>query len=182
MLQSCWLGGAAAGAVLLGALYVGCSELSHPGWSGVPSEAERLERLEADREQLERRREVIRSLAAELIEGRLDLRQAAEVWRVEAVNSPPHLGMHVEYVPGNTEEERYCRSLLSHVRTLVEGNPCGPAVLARLEAEYEALAQGRPLSPAPPRRDPRVRTPPPAPPSEGLADLPRSAPTGGEAR
>jgi hypothetical protein len=139
MLQSWWLGGAAAGAVLVGAFYVGCSSLSQPGW---PGEGERLDRLEADREHLERRRELTRSLASDLVEGRLNLRQAASALRAENLNSPPHLAMHVEYVAGTTEEERYCRAMMGHLRTYLQGDARGPAVLTRLEAELEAVARG----------------------------------------
>jgi hypothetical protein len=150
ILHTCWLGGAVAGAVVGGAIYFACANWSQPDWVGVPAEGERLDRLEADRERLEHRREVIRALATALAEGRLSLREAAAALRAENLSSPPHLAMHVEYLPGATEEERYCRAMLRHVRAQLEGDGRLPALLARLESEAEALARGRPLGTTPP--------------------------------
>jgi hypothetical protein len=157
MLPSWWLGGAVASTVLIGAVYVGCMNLSQPDRR---SELERLERLEADRDYLDRRQEAICSVAADVVAERLSLRQAAEALRLLNVNSPDHLRMHVEYQDGQTEEERYCRSVLGHVQAyLVVGDARGPAVLARLGAELDALAQGR-LGPPPRISTPRRPAPP----------------------
>jgi hypothetical protein len=141
ILPSWWFGGAAAGAVLVGALYVSSAGLPLSGGPTGPAEGDRLDRLEADREVLERRREVVRSLVSGVIEGRLSLRQAAAVLREENRLSPPHLVMHLEYGPGATEEERYGRAVLAHVRAVLDRDPRRPAVLARVEAEVEALAR-----------------------------------------
>ena len=136
-----WLGGAAAGAVLVGAFFIGCAALSPPA---APDEVERRERLEADREFLERRQEVIRSLVADLVEGRRGLRDAAAVWRAEDAGSPRHLRMRIELTLGQTEEERYAWSVLLNVQNRLEGDARAPAILARLEAELAALARDRP--------------------------------------
>ena len=148
-LSTWWLGTAAAGTVLAGALYAGCTALAWLAPSAGPSEAERLERLTTDFDVMARRQEVLRHLAAEVVEGRMGLRDAADVVRLEDVRSPAHLRMHVEYLPGRTEEERYCRSVLAHVRGLLDGDPRAPAALARLEGELEDLVRGRL---GPPRR------------------------------
>jgi hypothetical protein len=148
-LHTWWLGAAAAGTVLAGTVYFGCTLLARQTWSAGPSEAERLERLTTDFDAMARRQETLRHLAAEVVEGRLGLRDAADVVRLEDVRSPRHLRMHVEYLPGRTEEERYCRSVLGHVRALLEGDPRAPAALARLEGELDDLVQGRL---GPPRR------------------------------
>jgi hypothetical protein len=132
--------------VLVGACWVAFSCFTSQGWPGVPAEGDRLDRLETDRGQLERRREVIRYLAGELAEGRLDLRKAAAALRNEDLSSPPRLSMHIENLPGATQEERYCRALVGHVRVLLERDARLPAVVARLEAEVEAL----PPPPGPP--------------------------------
>jgi hypothetical protein len=157
-----WPGVAAAGAVLAGALYVGCTVLAQSSWSGGASEAERQERLTADFDSMARRQATIRYLAGAVVEGNLSLREAAEDVRAEDINGPPHLRMHVEYLPGRTEEERYCRSLLRHVRGLLAGDARAPSALARAEGELEDVVRGRP---APPRRaratwHPRVPQPP----------------------
>jgi hypothetical protein len=162
-LYSWWLGGAAAVTVLAGALYVGCASLAQPGWSAGPSEVERLERLTTDWESMGRRQEAVRFLVREVAEGRMSLRQAAAHVRAEDVGSPPQLRMHVEYLPGRTEEERYCRSVLRNVGAFLDGDPRAPAVLARLVAELEDIAQGR-LGPPPWRTGPARRPPPPLPP------------------
>jgi hypothetical protein len=141
ILPSWWLGGAAAGAVFVGALYVSVTGVPLPGAPAAPSEGDRLDRLEADREVLEHRREVVRSLVSGVVEGRLSLRQAAAVLRDENSHSPPHLVMHLEYGPGATEDERYARAVLAHVRAVLDRDPQRAAVLARLEAEVEALAR-----------------------------------------
>ena len=143
-LQGWWLGGAAAGALLAGAFYIGCSRLSRPGWSGGLPEAERQARLEDDWEHVDRRVKVLRYLAVDLAEGRVGLRQAAEVARQEDLSSPHRLMMRVEYLPGRTEAERYGECLLRHVDAMLEGDARGPAVLARLRAELQALSQDRP--------------------------------------
>ncbi len=142
-LHTWWLGVAAAGSVLAGALYVGCTTLARPTWSAGPNEVERLERLTTDFGAMARRQEFLRCLAADVVEGRLSLRDAGEAVRREDVSSPPHLRMHIENLPGGTEEERYCRSVLGHVRALLDGDPRGPATLARLEGEVEDVVQGR---------------------------------------
>jgi hypothetical protein len=157
-LYSWWLGVATAGTVLAGALYVGGTHLAQTGWSGGPSEVERLDRLTTDFECMARRQEGLRYLATDVADGRMTLREAAAAVRVDDLSSPPHLRMHVEYLPGRSEEERYCRSLLGHVRTVLEGDPRAPSTLARLEGELRAVAQGLP---APPRRAGRRLPPPP---------------------
>ena len=173
-LTTWWLGSAAAGTVMAGALYVGCMSLAGADWSGGRSELERLERLTSGFERMALRQEALRCLAAEVAEGRMSLREAAEAVRREDVTSPPHLRLHVEHLPGRTEEERYCRSVLGHVKGLLEGDPRAPSVLARLERELEDLAQGR-LGPPPRRNRPGRRPLPPRPP-EVLTRAPSAEP------
>jgi hypothetical protein len=172
ILHNWWLGGAAAGAVLAGVFYFGCTAPSPSGWTGAPAEAQRHERLENDREHLKRRREVVNYLVAELVAGRQSLREAATAWRLEDESCPRHLAMHVEYQEGQNEEERYCRSLLDNVRSRLGGDAGGPAVLARLESELTALARGETGPPPQARRGPPVRSAPPVPPAEGAPGLP----------
>jgi hypothetical protein len=178
MLHNWWLGGAAAGAALASVFYVGFTAPWPSGWSGVPTEARRLEQLERDREHLERRSEVVRYLAADLIDGRQSLREAAAVWRREDESCPRHLAMHVEYQEGNTLEERYCRSLLENVSARLERDARGPAVLARLESELQTLARGEAAPPPQARRGPPGRSAPPIAPAEGPPDLPSRAKLG----
>jgi hypothetical protein len=140
ILPSWWLGGAAAAAVLIGTVYVGSVNLARTGGA---SEFERLERLTADREYVDRRQESVRALAADVVAGRLSLRGAAEDLRLLDVNSPEHLRLHIEYQDGRTEEERHCRSMVAHVRAYLGHDDRAPAVLARLEAELDDLVQGR---------------------------------------
>jgi hypothetical protein len=173
-LTTWWLGAASAATVLAGVLYVGCTSLAQQGCSGGPSEVERLERLTSGFDHLARRQESLRYLATEVAEGRLSLREAAEAVRLEDVSSPPHLRLHVEHLPGRTEEERYCRSVLCHVRALLEGDPRAASALARLEGELDDLAQGR-LGP-PPRRSVPARRPLPPRPLEALTRAPSIEP------
>jgi hypothetical protein len=153
MHPSWWLGVAAAGAVLAGTLYAGCRGLAPAG----PSESERLERLEADRNHAVHRREVIRDLTTGLIEGRLTLRQAAVACQAENEVGPRQIDLHVEYQAGRTDEERYCRALLGHVRAMLVKDARAPAVLARLEAELTALVRSQPTHPASRRGGPLGR-------------------------
>jgi hypothetical protein len=149
-LQCWWLGAGAAGAVLAGAFFVGCSVLPP---SGVPNEVERRARLEADLAHLGRRQELIHFLGTELAEARMSLREAGALWRAEDVGSPRHLRMRIELNSGKTDEERYCRSVLWNVARQLElaGDARAPAILTRLEAELAALTAGSSAPPAPAR-------------------------------
>ncbi len=115
-----------------------------PGGRDAGAEARRLEQLRADQEVLRRRADLIRSLRADLLEGRRTLREAAAALRAENEAGPPHLDMHVEYLPGRTEEERYCRSVLAQVRAFAAGDSRAPAALARLEAELRGAFPATP--------------------------------------
>ncbi len=159
-LHPSWWLGVAAVTGLAAALSLACGSLARLGGPDVLAEAERRRRLEADWKHIDRRLDLGRSLAAALAEGRLTLGEAAEAWRAEDESSPRHLGLHVEMLPGKTSEERYARSLLTHVRAYLGGDPRAPAVLARLEQELRsplaapdvpAQAQARRPS-GPPRR------------------------------
>ncbi len=166
---SWWLGVAAAGTVLAGTLYVGCTVLTQTSWSSGRAEADRLERLTSDFDRMALRQATLHSLAAEVVEGTMSLREAAEAVRAEDLGGPPHLRMHVEHLPGRTEEERYCRTVLGHVRALLASDPRGPSALARLERELEDVVQGRPR---PPRRPIPSRRPLPPRPPEVLTRAP----------
>jgi hypothetical protein len=80
-------------------------------------------------------------LAAEVIEGRLGLLEAARHYRDLDEQPPPfHWEQFRHNFPGRSDDERHCRQVIAFVRgTLPEHQRADPAVVARLEAELEDL-------------------------------------------
>lgn len=132
---SWWLGGAAACAVLAGTIHLASAALGPPE---SPAEIERTRRLNEDERRIFSRWALCRSLAEGLAEGRLTLAEAAAALRRENETAPRHLDMHVEYLPGKTDDERYRHCAYYHVAAYLEGDPRAGAALARLEAELRA--------------------------------------------
>jgi hypothetical protein len=74
-------------------------------------------------------------VAREVIAGRMTLAEAAARFRTIDASRPPHLPVHLDVVPGSSDEERICRQVIAYVENNLEGRPDRDAVLARLEAD-----------------------------------------------
>jgi hypothetical protein len=69
----------------------------------------------------------------ELVDDRLSLLQAAAKFRRFTVEPAEYPGKGPEYLPGNTEGERYCREVLEWAKSEPE------EIQSRLESELEAV-------------------------------------------
>lgn len=103
------------------------------------------EKLDAIDERVVARIEEKTRLAEEVAAGRMTLREAAS--RCAALNRDnPSLRPDIwrTAYPGATEEERHCREVLAYVRSVVQDDPAGVSVVARLEAELRKIgAEGK---------------------------------------
>jgi hypothetical protein len=123
------------------------------GW--LHAEHQRATELEARIAASRLRLSFKKETAAEVVAGRLTLREAAARLR-EADERSPEFNREAfrSLVPGRTDEERYGRQVIRHVEGLLNDRPGEAAeVVARLEAELrEYLSSGGETSlPAPPR-------------------------------
>src|SRR5262245_4691846 len=80
-------------------------------------------------------------LAAEVLEGRLGLLEAATHFRDLNEQPPPFLWERFrDRFPGRSDDERHCRQVIAFVKAaLPEYRGADPAPVARLEAELEEL-------------------------------------------
>jgi hypothetical protein len=107
----------------------------------VEEERERDRDLTAQSEAVLRRLEAKDRVALALLEGRLSLQEAARRIRDSDRDQPDYLAEHARlFLPGASEEERYCRLTIRWARNVLEVRPdLDPEVLRCLEAELEAL-------------------------------------------
>jgi hypothetical protein len=107
-------------------------------------EAERHERLEEQTEAVLRRTGAKTEVAEEVAAGRLGLFAAAARFRdLDADTSADYRQHWRLLVEGATDEERYCRQVLSYAALPLREQGDGPAALDRLRAQLdEALAGG----------------------------------------
>jgi hypothetical protein len=109
--------------------------------------AERDQDLNAQFEAIVKRVEARKRLVSATIEGQLSLLEAARRFCDFAQVQPISVIEDIRrFVPGTTDEERYCRFVIAHVRDELKHRPeKGREVLARLQVELERVqANGKP--------------------------------------
>ena len=108
----------------------------------------RGERLEADRDEVLDQHAAHRKILRAAAEGDLSLPEAAAALRahLEACGQAPRVLAHY---PGRTDEERFSRALLDHVRKYLGSGSRAEAVAHRLEAELNVYLASLPALPAP---------------------------------
>jgi len=78
-----------------------------------------------------------------VIDGRLTLAKAAARFRAINASRPHHKPVRLDHYPGQTDEERVCRQVISYVESKLADRPDASAILARLECQLkEHLAAG----------------------------------------
>jgi hypothetical protein len=109
-------------------------------------EVVRGESLEAERGEVLGQGAAHRKILRAVAEGELPLPEAAAALRahLEACGQAPRVLAHY---PGRTDEERYCRALLDHVRKHLAGARQSPGVVLRLEAELDVYLSGLAATP-----------------------------------
>jgi hypothetical protein len=102
------------------------------------------ERIEVELESVRRRNAAKEEVTGEAAAGRLTLLEAAARFRdLDAAASDDYRRGWRRSLPAASDEERYCRAVLAHVKELVRDRPDGIRVLDRLKAELDrALARG----------------------------------------
>jgi hypothetical protein len=109
----------------------------------LPPAADPTDALLAD---LGRRSATKRELIADLADGRRTLVDVAARFAALDADRPGHM-LVVQYYPGATLGERYCRVVMGHAEAALEGDPRRRPVLARLDAELAGVvAAGRRLT------------------------------------
>jgi hypothetical protein len=91
-------------------------------------------------------------LAGEVIDGRLGLPEAAAAFR-DLSAAAPEFNWEIFRItfPGGSDDERFCRQVIAHVRVQVQDRPdADPALPARLGAELDDLLRRGELHLPPP--------------------------------
>jgi hypothetical protein len=111
----------------------------------LPAILTRQERLQRQLEGIQQRMRAKEAIVLEVIAGHLTLRQAAARFQELDIDKPTiHLGYWRATYPGDTDEERYCCTILRSVEIELSHNPQqARAVRQRLEAELPPALRRR---------------------------------------
>jgi hypothetical protein len=134
----------AGGVCLLLAAALCWVRLSSFGGADWVGEALRRERIDAEREALNRSTAVTRGILTDLVEGRLSLREAADALRAEHESRPRRLQPPYLVRPDSSVEEDYLRWTCRLAEIHLEDSPRRPQVTRRLREELRACLEGRP--------------------------------------
>ena len=110
-------------------------------------EERRGPQLEADAAILFHINDENRKIMADLIEGRLSLRAAADAMRAVRESKPPHLCAKMDRPPEQSVEEYFVRRAFRGAELDLMGDPRCDAILARLQAELDDYLHAQAVRP-----------------------------------